>query len=137
MVFLILISVSIIYFTLQKLKQEAERKDPRNWIRVSILDEIDKLPPGLILQLENKGPRTVGRSHFRLVFSLQGSSLCRVDTDIGSFETGVKYQITLRCSEWNARISPSSYPLKVDYILQVFPEMGKPIEPLKGQFPLR
>jgi len=109
-----------VYLAILKLKQEAEIKDPGNWIKVSVLDTIDRLPAGLIIELENKGPRKVGRSHFRLIFNIRGSNLCRVDTDIGGFEPEVKNQIVLRCSEWNSKISPGSYPIEVDLFFGSF-----------------
>lgn len=134
---LTLIIVIGFYFVIDRMRRESERKNPRNWIKVSVVDTINKLPPGLIIDIENNGPRTVGRSHFRLVFEVKGISLCRVDTDIGNFEPGIKKRILLQCSGWNSKVYSFSYPIEVDYILQVFPEWGDPVEPLEGRFRLR
>lgn len=64
-----------------------------------MVDVIDRLPPGLIIEIENRGPRVIGRSHFRLVFKIKESDLCRVDTDIGGFKSGIRTNIVLQCSK--------------------------------------
>ena len=133
----IIITVTLFCFVIYKLTKEAERKNPRNWIKVSVVDVINRLPPGLIIELENKGPRIVGRTHFRLVFKINEVNLCRVDTNMGGFKPGTATNIVLQCSDWNSRIYSFSYSPQVSYILQVFPEMGKSIEPIIGRFTLR
>ena len=93
----------------------------------------EKLPPGLEIEIDNKGERTIGASHFRLVFLVEEKTFCRVDRDIGGFEPG-KTKLVLQCSDWNSEINARAYKLKVNYNLKVYFEMKKPIDMISGQF---
>jgi hypothetical protein len=132
---LALFFISIIRESIQK---KADEKMLSEWLNVTLSEVINSDPPGLLIDVENTGPRIVGRTHFRLVFSVGDRTVCRVDTDHGDFKPQKKRTIMLKCTE--SSLYSQGIPIrgkKINFVLMVFPEYKKPIDPLKGAFYLK
>jgi hypothetical protein len=132
----LLIFALAIWLLINWLHNKKETRELLSWIHVSV-SEIDKsIPPGLLLEVENSGPRIVGKTHFRLVFTFGDKTICRVDTDYGNFKPDEKRRILLKCKEEDVHRSNIQTSQKVSYYLQVFPEWKKGLEPIEGEFVL-
>jgi hypothetical protein len=128
----LLAAAAILIVFLTSIIKEKKQQNPAKWLKVSVVDIAMKIPPEMVIEVENSGPRTVGLSHFRLQLLIDNKSRCMVSEDIGNFRPGEKKIISLKCSEFRPGVS-FPYQIQIDYILQVFPEMKKPIK-LEGSF---
>lgn len=130
-------AVAILWFLIQSFHSRKETRELLSWISVSVI-EIDRaFPPGILIEVENSGPRIVGRTHFRLVFTSQDEPICRVDADYGNFKPNEKRRIMLKCKDEAVRRRNVLTSQKVSYYLTVFPEWKKALEPIKGEFVLK
>jgi hypothetical protein len=115
------------------------RREERNllkWIKVTVAEVDRSIPPGLLVDVENGGPNVVGKMHFRLVFEVEGRSICRVDADYGDFEPGQKRRLFLKCQNAVTDAGGLSFK-KARYRLQVFPEYKRGLEMMEGEFILK
>ncbi len=132
------LSIIIIKSIIAWMEEKSEEKNLLKWLGVSVAKVEATLPPGLIIEVFNKGTRTIGRTHFRLIFTIEDKILCSVNADIGNFKPQKKRTISLRCSQTD---SSARYELgrtdRVSYKLFVFPEWKKQLKPIKGEFKLK
>jgi hypothetical protein len=103
-----------------------------SWIKVAVTQIDQSIPPGLLVEVSNNGPRIVGRTHFRLVFKSGGTELCRVDSDYGDFKPNENRRLVLKCAGgfWKTRHLSG----KIHYVLRVFPELKKSLPMIEGEF---
>jgi len=125
-----------LYLFYDMFKAKKEERDLLSWINISVLQIDSSIPPGLLIEVDNNGPRAIGRTHFRLVFKVGEKVLCRVDTDHGNFLPNEKRQIFLKALSVN---EDAGYPpgTKIRYLLQAFPEYKKGLEIIQGEFLLK
>ena len=134
-VFIFCSAVLIFIFWIDK---KAKKEDLVSWISVKVVDIDRSVPPGLYVEVENSGPRSIGKTHFRLMFTIENRLLCRVDTDYGGFQPQSKRKILLKCKgARNISRRIQSVRKKIQYVLMVYPEWKKPLEPIKGEFSLK
>lgn len=125
-----------IWLTLGVIRSRKEQRDLLSWIKISVIQIDNSIPPGLLIEVKNDGPRVVRTSHFRLIFEADEKMLCRVDVDHGNFAPGENRKIVLKAAEFNNG-APRSPGTNVRYFLQVFPEYKKGLAPIVGTFFLR
>jgi hypothetical protein len=115
------------------LKSKKEERDLLSWIKISVIQIDNSIPPGLLIEVRNNGPRVVGRTHFRLVFKADEKEFCRVDEDHGNFGPNDKRKIFLKATDIykNAHVSSRT---RIHYILQAFPEYKKGLDIIEGEF---
>jgi len=115
-----------------------EEKKLIKWMNISVVEIDDSIPPALVIEAENTGPRIIGQTHFRLLFTMGNETIWRADQDFGNFLPAEKRRLTLK-----SRLSTSLAGgqvlkgKKVHYWLGVFPEWGRMGIPLEGDFVLR
>lgn len=129
----IIIVLLATWLFLSWLDSKAKERDLLSWINVSVIQVENSIPPGLLVEVNNSGPRVVGRTHFRLVFEANGREFCRVDMDSGNFEPNEKRRILLKCRDTSKNTVYSSLG-KVHYLLNVFPEYKKGLGIIEGEF---
>ena len=115
-----------------------EEKRLIKWMNISVVEIDDSIPPALVIEAENTGPRIIGQTHFRLLFDIGNETIWRADQDFANFQPAEKRRLTLK-----SRLSTSLAAgqvlkgQKVHYWLGVFPEWGRMKIPLEGDFVLR
>jgi thioredoxin-related protein len=130
------IALLIIWLFIGVLKSKKEERDLLSWIRISVIHIDNSIPPGLMIEVRNNGPRTVGTTHFRLVFKADGKDFCSVHEDDGNFGPNEKRRILLKASAIYKDAYFSS-GTRIHYFLQAFPEYKKGLDVIEGEFFLK
>jgi hypothetical protein len=125
-----------LYLFFDVFKAKKEERELLSWINIAVLHIDNSIPPGLLIEVDNTGPRAIGRTHFRLVFKVGEQVFCRVDTDHGNFQPNEKRQIFLKALSVNEDIGhpPGT---RIRYFLQAFPEYKKGLDIVRGEFLLK
>lgn len=116
----------------------------QNAVRAEILEIRTAIPPGMIIEIENTGDTSIGRTHIAMEFKALNSRFNRnrdwslISFDIEGLGPGEKKQIDLRCRADD--FSPVYRRLadkQVIYSLMVYPEWRDPIRPIQGRVVLK
>jgi hypothetical protein len=121
------------YILFVMFKAKKEERDLLSWIKLSVIEIDNSIPPGLLIEVRNNGSRVVGKIHFRLVFRADEKEFCRVDKDYGNFGPNEKREILLKAADINKGAHFSSQT-RIRYILQAFPEYKKGLDVIEGEF---
>jgi len=102
------------------------------------------IPPGMVIEIENTGKTSVGRTHVAMEFKALNSRFNRrqnwslISLDIEGLEPGEKKQLKLLCRPED--FSPGYRNLsekRVAYSLMIYPEWRDPIRPIQGEAVLK
>jgi hypothetical protein len=106
--------------------------------RVTVVKTDPQFPPGLLVEYENTSRYTIGKTHFRLVFSINGLEVARTDRDyLKELKPGQKERILLKSGSTTPTGQAYGPPTKATYLLIVFPDMKKPLPMITGEIELR
>jgi hypothetical protein len=132
----IVVAIVAVWLSVTWIASRREERKLLEWINVSVAEVDRSVPPGLLVDVENSGPRVVGKTHFRLVFEVAERPICRVDADYGGFEPGQRRRLFLKCDDALTDAAGLSSK-KVRYRLQVYPEYKRGLEMIEGEFILK
>jgi len=130
------VALLAIWLIIGALKSKNEERDLFSWIKISVVQIDNAVPPGLLIEVRNDGPKVVGTTHFRLVFYADNEIFCRVDEDYGNFRPNEKRRILLKAKDLSKDAHFSS-GTRISYTFQAFPEYKKGLDIVKGEFLLK
>ena len=122
-----------IWLLIDVLKSKKEEKNLLTWIEISVIHVDSSIPPGLLIEVRNNGPRVVGMTHFRLAFKADEKVFCRVDEDYGNIGPNEMRRILLKATDIY-RDAHYSSGTRIHYLLQAFPEYKKGLDIIEGDF---
>jgi len=106
--------------------------------RVTVVKTDPQFPPGLLVEYENASPYAIAKTHFRLVFSINGLEVARTDREyLKELKPGQKERILLKSGSTAPTGLTYGPPTKATYLLVAFPNMKKPLPELTGEIELR
>ncbi|MEW5900322.1 MAG: hypothetical protein AB1715_02540 [Acidobacteriota bacterium] len=105
--------------------------------RVAVVKTDPQFPPGLLLEYENAGRWTIGKTHFRLTFDLDHQEVARTSRDYGELKPGKKVDILLKSVVSSSSIKAVEPGTKLRYHLVVYPDHRKPLPEIAGELTLK
>jgi hypothetical protein len=135
-VFLVLTQAATLYLRWREGKQI--REEIWKGARVTVVKTDPRFPPGLLIEYENTSRYAVGKTHFRLVFSINGLDISRTDRDYEKeLKPGQKERILLKSVSTAPAGQKWGQPTKATYVLIIFPDMKKPLPMITGEIELK
>jgi hypothetical protein len=136
------IATFILYSIFQWIKKSSSAKELMKSTKVSIIDVgYSKLElsnrktyvPVMIIELENKGEKTIKWIHIRVGFNSENKKLCLISRDLKNLKPKEKRKVFLKCRE-KSFFSPYRGGIlrKTTYTLEIYPE-GEKMSPLRGE----
>jgi len=135
-VFLVLAQAAAMYLRWREGKRI--REEICKGARATVVKTDPQFPPGLLVEYENGSRYAIAKTHFRLVFSVNGRDIARTDRDyMKEMKPGQKERILLK-SVSTARAGQTwGPPMKAIYLLTVFPDMKKPLPMITGEIEMQ
>jgi len=134
-VFLVLTQAASLYLRWREGKRI--REEIWKGARVTVVKTDPQFPPGLLVEYENTSPYAIEKTHFRLVFSINGLEVARTDRDyLKELKPGQKERILLKSVSTAPAGQRWGPPTKATYLLVAFPNMKKPLPELRGEIEL-
>ena len=122
----------VIWLVITWISGKTAKKKLLSSFGVSIVEIYNSNPPRLLIEVENKGAKVIGMTHFRLRFYVVDKRICGVDQDAGNFKPNEKRRIFLKCQDTTELTSK-----KINFHLAVFHDDHGGFEPLIGEFTLK